>query len=164
MPTRLTADDARQSLNAHVTAKGAEIRGKYGLRIGWKELLQILADKTCCRYPCKIDFCAELLLPGEFAHPEPNGERPEDGFTIHVHPFFMTQLDRMPYLVLYQLVAVNYGEFASADDAETFGAGALGLSKDEYYETLCEMADTINCCDQALPRSMANASPGFAQG
>ena len=37
-------------------------------------------------------------------------------------------------------------EFASADDAETFGAGALGLSKDEYYEALCEMADQIGGC------------------
>ena len=145
MPARLTANDVRQPLNAHVAAKGAEIRGKYGLRIGWKELLQILEDKTCCRYPCKIEFGADSLLPGEFAHPEPNGERPEDGFTIHVHPVFMTQLDRIPYWVLYQLVAVNYGEFASADDAETFGAGALGLSKDEYYKTLCEMADTTGC-------------------
>ena len=29
-----------------------------------------------------------------------------------VHPFFETQLDHVPALVLYQLVALNYGEFA----------------------------------------------------
>jgi hypothetical protein len=46
-------------------------------------------------------------------------------------------------LVLYQLVAVNYGEFASADEAETFGAAALGLTRDEYYAVLCAMADEI---------------------
>jgi hypothetical protein len=32
------------------------------------------------------------------------------------------------------------------DNAETFGAAALGLSKDEYYATLCEMADEIGGC------------------
>jgi len=45
------------------------------------------------------------------------------------------------------LVVVNYGEFASAEDAETFGAAVLGLSQHEYYDTLCELAGRI--CDQA---------------
>jgi hypothetical protein len=38
---------------------------------------------------------------------------------------------------------VNYGEFASADDAETFGAAALGLSKDDYYQAVCALADEL---------------------
>ena len=38
------------------------------------------------------------------------------------------------------------GEFASADDAETFGAMALGLAKDTYYELLCGMADELGGC------------------
>jgi hypothetical protein len=58
----------------------------------------------------------------------------------------MTQLERVPYLVLYQLVLVNYGPFASADDAETFGAAILGLSKDDYYQALCQMADELSGC------------------
>jgi len=45
--------------------------------------------------------------------------------------------------VLYQLVVVNYGEFASADDAEIFGAAVLGLSKEDYYQGVCELADQI---------------------
>ena len=49
----------------------------------------------------------------------------------------------MAALVLYQLILVNYGEFASADDAETFGASAPGISRDEYYATICEMAGQI---------------------
>jgi hypothetical protein len=55
----------------------------------------------------------------------------------------MTQLAMVPYLVLYQLVAVNYGEFASADDAETFAAAALGLPREEYYQVLCSLADEL---------------------
>jgi hypothetical protein len=48
-----------------------------------------------------------------------------DAFAAHFL-FFLTQLPQVPALVLYQLVLVNYGEFVSADDAETFGASALG--------------------------------------
>src|ERR1017187_6062201 len=143
MAIQLTTEDARQSLNGHVAVKGREIRAKYGPHIGWKELLRILADRACVRYPCEIVFDAGPLNPGEFAHPVAKGERPEEGFTMLIHPFFLTQLERVPGLVLYQLVLVNYGEFASADDAETFGAAVLGLSQDEYYRTLCEMAGRV---------------------
>jgi hypothetical protein len=62
---------------------------------------------------------------------------------MHVHPHFFAHLDRVPWLVLYQLVALNYGEFASSEDAEMFGAAALGLTRDEYYQVLCEMADEV---------------------
>ena len=143
MATQLTADDGRQSLNSHVASKGEEIRAKYGPHVGWAELQRILQDRACVRYPCDIVFDAATLRQGEFAHPAPRGERPEDGFDLFVHPYFMMHLDRIAHLVLYQLVLVNYGEFASSDDAETFGASALGLSKDEYYQSLCELSDEI---------------------
>ena len=143
MPQQLTAEDARQSLAAHAAAKGHEIREKYGAHIGWRELQQILNDRGLVRYPCEVVFDAAPLQPGEFACPLAKGERREAGFTLCVHPFFMTQLDRVPHLVLYQLVLVNYGDFASAEDAETFGASALGLSKEAYYQCVCELADEV---------------------
>ena len=126
-----------------MAAKGAEIRAKYGPHIGWKELQHILEDRACVRYPCDVVFDSQPLLDGEFANAQPKGERPEDGFAIFVHPFFMTQLTKVTSLVLYQLVLVNYGDFASSDDAETFGASVLGLSRDEYYKALCELADQL---------------------
>ncbi len=149
MAKQLTADDARQSLSAHVAAKGGEIAAKYGPQIGWKELQLILQDRAFVRYPCEVAFDSSQLLPDEFAHPVPKGEKPEDGFVVHVQPFFMTQLQRVPWLVLYQLVVVNYGEFVSSTDAEIFGAAALGLSQEDYYQGLCEMADQISGCGSA---------------
>ncbi len=144
------APDARQSLNARVTEIGAEIYQKYGPRIGWAQLQQILGDRSCVRYPCEIVFDAAPLQAGEFAHPVAKGDHPGEGFTMYVHPLFMMQLDRVPLLVLYQLVLVNYGAFASPDDAETFGAAALGLPNEEYYHALCRLADELEptlCAD-----------------
>lgn len=148
MATQLSAEDARQSLNAHVAAKGAEIFEKYGPHIGWKELQAILKDEDCVRYPCELVFDAASLQPGELAHPIPNGEQPSDGFTMFVHPIFMAQLAEVPRIVLYQLVLVNYGEFASSDDAEKFGAAALGLGVEDYYLQLCTLADQLPGCDR----------------
>lgn len=147
MSTQLTAADAKTSLTGHLFSKGEEICARFGPGLGWKELEVLLEDRTLVRYPVEVVFDASQLNPGEFAHPVPKGDRPEDGFLMCVHPVYMVQLQRVPYLVLYQLVAVNYGEFAAADDAETFGAAALGLSRDEYYAELCEMADQLGVGD-----------------
>jgi hypothetical protein len=143
MAQQLTADDAKQSLTAHVETKGVEVFMKYGPTLDWAALQRLLLDRTYVRYPVEIAFDDAELLPGEFAQPVQQGERPEDGFTMCVHPVYQTQLDLVPALVLYQLVAVNYGVFASSDDAETFGAAALGLTRDEYYALVCDAADQL---------------------
>lgn len=142
MEKQLTAEDARQSLNAHVAAKGCELFLRHGA-VSYAGLTAVLQDRTLVRYPCEIAFDSSRLNPGEFAHAEQKGEHPEDGFTIWVHPIYLTQLPKVPYLVYYQLVVVNYGEFASPQDAETFGAAALGLTVDEYYAEICELADLL---------------------
>ena len=165
MATQLTATDAKLSLNAHVAAKGAEIFEKYGPAIGWPELQAILKDRTCVRYPCDLVFDSARLNPGEFAFPEPKGGVPEEGFILFVHPVYMTQLAMVPYLALYQLVTVNYGEFASAEDAETFASHALGLPREEYYQTLCGLADELGTgIDPGSGAAMSHGSCGGGGG
>lgn len=143
MAKQLTAEDARLSMTAHVEAKGVEAYVKYGPNLDAGRLEALLADRALVRYPCRIVFDAAPLQPGEFAHPEQEGDSPEAGFTMFVHPCLAESRAPLAYAVLYQLVAVNYGEFASADDAETFGAAALGLTRDEYYEALCALSDQL---------------------
>lgn len=160
MATQLTAEDARQSLAAHVEAKGVEVFCKYGPQIGWGQLQLLLADRAYVRYPCEVVFDAGPLEPGEFAVPLQKGERPEEGFTMFVHPVFLAQLDLVPALVLYQLVALNYGVFASAHEAETFGAAALGITRDEYYDRLCEISDQLGGGLEASPVAAAGGCGG----
>ena len=160
MAKQLTADDARLSLTGHVEAKGLEIFHQYGPGLGWAGLKQLLLDRVHVRYPCEIAFDAGPLQPGEFALPVQKGERPEDGFTMCVHPVFMTQLEVVPALVLYQLVALNYGVFASPHDAETFGAAALGITRDEYYDQLCEFSDLLGGGQEPAPVAAAGGCGG----
>lgn len=157
MAQQLTADDVRQSLTAHVAGKGTEAYLKHGPAIGYVQLMALLRDRTCVRYPCEVAFDASRLQPGEFAYAEQQGARPEEGFIIWVHPLYLAQLDVVPWLVLYHLPSVNYGQFASSEDAETFGAAALGILRDEYYERLCELADQLGA---AIPAGMGSCSGG----
>src|SRR3954468_22162886 len=131
-------------MEAHAAAKGAEMYAKYGPEIGWGQLLQILKDRTVVRYPCEIVFDSNGLIFGECAHAQSKTENPEDGFTIYIRPMFASAPAHAVMLALYQLVVVNYGPFASSDDAEALGAAALDISRDEYYSRLCEIADTRN--------------------
>ena len=125
---------------AEVAATGALIQAKYGPRIGWDELRLLLRDPEIVRHPCEVRFDSDLLLPGEFAHAFPVGLKPEDGFVIYVHPVYCADLSVVPYLVLHQLVHVLYGEGVSAEDAELFGSQALGVTQDEYFRSLCDLA------------------------
>jgi hypothetical protein len=144
MSQQLTLADAQNSLTGHVAAKAQEIREKYGPQIGWSELLRILEDRTCVRYPVELVFDDTPLRDGEFAHPVAKGEIPEDGYRLCVHPFFSVEPGLLPALALYLLVLVNYGDFASPEDAEIFGSTVLGMSRDEYYAMLCSASDSIS--------------------
>lgn len=143
MARQMQTEEARRDLALKMTAAGTQIRERYGPQIGWPELLRLLEDRACAPYPCEIQFDSGPLLPGEFAHPVPKGKAPEEGYIIYVHPAYASQLGRVPYLVLHQLAGINYGETTSADDAETFGSLALGLSKEEYYRALCELSGQL---------------------
>jgi hypothetical protein len=139
----LKAEEVPCNLAAELAAKANGIRQKYGPEIGWNELQRLLEDRQFAPFPCEIRFDAEPLLPGEFAHAMPKGPTREQGFIIFIHPVYATQLSRVPCLVLHQLVLINYGQSATAEDAEIFGSLALGMSKEDYYRVLCELSGQI---------------------
>jgi hypothetical protein len=143
MALQLTAEDGRQSMEAHAASKGVEIHAKFGPEIGWGQLLRILGDRTLVRYPCEIVFDEKALVAGECAHAQCRAADPKEGFTIYIHPTFASTPPDAVLLALYQLVVINYGPFASADDAEALGSAALNISKDEYYDRMCKIADRL---------------------
>jgi len=142
MARHLKTEEVHQ-LRTELAARAAEIRTKYGPELGWQELQRLLQDRRVTPFPCEIRFDAAPLLPGEFGHAVPIGNCNEQGFIIYLHPLFETQLARVPYLVLHQLVLIQYGDAATAEDAETFGSLALGLSKEDYFRALCDLAGQI---------------------
>ncbi|MEY4938806.1 MAG: hypothetical protein RIQ93_541 [Verrucomicrobiota bacterium] len=164
MATQLTAEDARQSLTSHVEQKGVEVFVKYGAVADVATLDRLLADRVYVRYPCELVFDVTPLQPGEFAHPEQKGSSPEEGFTMFVHPEFESQPENVARAVLYQLVAVNYGEFASSAEAETFGAAALGITRDEYYDLLCGLSAQVGGSPDDEREVMAEPDQGCGGG
>ena len=133
MARNLTADDARQSLTAHVENKGLEIFHQHGGRLDWAGLQRLLEDRTQVRYPCEIVFDAGPLQEGEFAHPVPKGDTPEDGFAMHVHPIYMLDLEQVLAELPSQeaeLLRLRYGINQEAPMALSAVARSMGVTRD----------------------------------
>ena len=142
-----TEEEGRESLVAHAAEKGCEARRAHGgflAGLSMTALETLLEDRKFVRHPVRLHYGIEGLQEGEFAHAEAvSGDDPSEGFVIHVHPVFIGQEDVIPLLVAYQLVTVNYGEIAGPEAAEAFGAALCGLEIEEYYQTLCQIADSL---------------------
>lgn len=143
MEHKLTEEDGRKALREHLIEKATAARLHYGFYIDTEAILKMLDDRRIVRFPTGIRFDAEPLQPGEFAIAQPLGNKPADGYCIFIHPFFEDQKEIWPLLIAYHLVVINYGEMATSDDAEIFGATLLGLDVEAYYQALCELADSI---------------------
>lgn len=141
--THLTEQDGRTALREHAEAKAREARLGLGLYVDADAIVRVLDDRAVVRYPVGIRFDAEPLEPGEFAWPMPLGDHPSEGFCLFIHPWFESQPQVWPLLIAYHIPSINYGDIVSHDDAECYGAALLGLSPEEYYRALCELADSI---------------------
>ncbi len=137
-----TEEDGKIALREHAKMRAMEARHKYG-EIGEEEILNILKDPAIVRFPTILRFDAEPLEPGEFAFPAPLGKRPSEGYCLFVHPFFKDKPEALPYLISYQLVRINYGDVATHEDAEAFGAALLGMETEAYYQQICALADSL---------------------
>ncbi|MEW8508506.1 MAG: hypothetical protein AB2598_17565 [Candidatus Thiodiazotropha sp.] len=129
------------AVSQHALEKAKEIRHRYGTDIDYQVVLNMLDDRKSVRYPVQVRFATTGIEPGMFANTQPVSDNPEDGYTISLHSYFEHRHHDLPALILYQLVLVNYGDLATANDAEIFGATVLGMDRDAYYEHITSLVD-----------------------
>ncbi len=131
------------AVSRHAIEKAKEIRARYGPNIDYAAVLRMLEDRKSIRYPVEIRFVSEGIEPGMFANTRAVSENPDDGYVISLHQHFEDQTEVLPALILYQSVLVNYGDLATADDAELFASTLLGVERDEYYAQIIALTDAL---------------------
>ncbi|MFK5895107.1 MAG: hypothetical protein QM504_17985 [Pseudomonadota bacterium] len=131
------------AITKHAIEKANEIRARYGPVIDYSVILNILEDRKCIRYPVEVKFISDGIEPDLFANTESISDNPADGYVISIHRHFENQTDILPALILYQSVLVNYGDLATAIDAEFFGSTVLGIDRDSYYEQIISLTDSL---------------------
>ncbi len=127
----------------HAMDKAKEIRARYGPDIDYSVVLQILDDRRCIRYPLEVRFVSKGIEPGMFGKTEAVSEDASEGYVVSLHKSFEDRPDVLPALILYQSVLVNYGDLATADDAELFGSTVLGMDREAYYEQIVALTDSL---------------------
>lgn len=138
-----TEQDGRSALRDHAIARALLARERYGPEIDDTAIMRMIDDREVVRFPLGIRFASDGLQKGEFAHAEPLGDHPKQGFCLFIHPVFEHRRADWPALIAYHIPPVNYGDIAEADDCEAFGAALLGLEVDAYYARLCSLADLV---------------------
>lgn len=139
----LTEAAGYEALRGHVLAKAFLARSKYGPKLDLDAMQRMLQDQEIVRFPTHLSFDAQPLMPGEFAWPKPLGEKPSDGFTLAMHPHFEHRPRDLPLLIAYHIVAINYLDVVTAQEAELFGAALFGIEVEDYYAQVCALADEL---------------------
>ncbi len=140
-PIDFSEEHARQVLRDHITMIAKRSVEKYGHATTLKVMEKVLADKDIIRREAAWRFDTSLLQEGEFAMAVPQ----DDSYIIAVHDSFKDKSDVLPCIIAYHLATVNYGEnVVESTEAELFGASLLGLEIDDYYERICEIADSFS--------------------
>lgn len=131
------------AVTKHAIAKAEDIRSRMGSDIDYATLLSMFDDRRSFRYPVKLQFVTDDIEPGMFGKTEAVSDNPDDGYVIYLHRHFENQAEALPLLILYQSVLVNYGDLATADDAELFGSTLLNMDRDEYYQQIETLTDSL---------------------
>lgn len=152
-----TEEDGYEALRAHIVNRAIACREKYGTDLTWDVVQRILVDGDFVRFPVQVAFSDEPLQRGEFAIPVPQGETAKDGFVLCIRPCFEGNEAALVPLVLYHIPSINYLDIVTHVEAELFGAAMLGIEIDEYYERVCELADTMPEDAQLPPELVADA-------
>lgn len=142
MAKKLTEHDARNALHDHLVDKATAARTRHGPRFDDDAIRRLLADPEVLRYPTGVRFDTLGLEPGEFAAAVPLGDHPSRGYCILVHPRYEHD-PILPLLIAYHIPPINYGDIAGPEDCEQFGATLMGMSVDDYYQALCDVADAL---------------------
>ncbi len=143
MEHRLTEQDGHRALRDHILEKATAARTAHGPMIDADAIMRVLDDRTVVRYPVGVRFDGAPLETGEFGQALPLGEHPSKGFCLFLHPMFEAMPEVWAMLIAYHIPPINYGDIAGPEDCEAFGATLVGMDVEEYYERLCELADSV---------------------
>ncbi len=140
----LTIEQGRQAFAHHVIERALALREKCGDFLDDEAVQTLLNDRDFVRHPTRLEFDSSKIEPGFFAAVEAVAGSPTNEHVIFLHEHFRGRPRDIANALLYQLVLVNYGDIATREEAELFGAAALGMDQETYYQSLCRLADELS--------------------
>lgn len=134
--------EGEDSLLSRILEKAIEAHRKYP-SLGMDNLDTFLSDSDCVRYPTRIvfEYGAEMA-PHQFAQPEPDHRSSNpNAKVLYLRPILRDHPKYAVAAVAYMLPLLNYGDIIRDEHCLVYAATLLGLTEDECYDLVCEIAD-----------------------
>jgi hypothetical protein len=145
-----------EALRGHLLAQ-AQVAHRKHAPLDSRSLEALLGDPDCLRHPLRIVFEFGDMALHQFAQPGPDWRDPTgDGRVLYLRPMLRNQPRRIALAVAYMIPVVNYGAIVGDDHCLLYGATLLGMTEDEFYRELCELADWLGA--ENRPRGTTGAS------
>ena len=125
------------ALARHACFAADRARSRLGGPLSADNLSEALRDDVCFRYPVEIGFDETGLEPQQFADARFSGPDGQRVCKLHVRPRFKDGADVLHLLVAYMAAPINYGDVATPDLCEQYGAALVGMTRENYYKVLC---------------------------
>jgi hypothetical protein len=135
-----------QSLRQRLVEQARYAYLKYS-PFGSEKLPALLNDPECARYPTRLVFEFGEMAMHQFAQPDVDHRNPEqEGRVLYLRPLLRDRPDLVLVAVAYMLPVLNYGEKVITDaHCVLYGATLLGMTEDEFYKAVCDLADFAGC-------------------
>jgi hypothetical protein len=145
----MSADNAGSSFETalfeHARYAAARACARLGAPLSAQNLQEFLSDEECLRYPTRLVFDRAHLESRQFAQPVFSSSKEGLLCDLHIDPKLQNRPDVLYLAVAYMAAVINYGEAATPDLAEMMGALLAGMDQEQFYEKICEIADSIIC-------------------
>jgi hypothetical protein len=131
------------ALFEHARFAAQRAHARLGGFLNPSNLDKFLEDNLCLRYPTRIIYDRTGLDPHQVAQPFYRQSRDGVFCDLHVDP----ELQKTPgsnYLVVaYMAAVINYGDAATPELAELYGALLTGIDQEMFYDKMCAVADSV---------------------
>lgn len=150
------------SLMDHLKHQATEARGRHG-GLRSSNLETFLNDRDCVRYPTRLVLEFGEMGPHQFAQPDRDYRSNQlEARVIYLRPILGQRPDLIALAVSYMIPVVNYGQIINDEHCIEYGAALMGLSTNDYYNCICELADFVGaefCAANDQPSAQAATGP-----
>lgn len=134
---------AEDGLREHLLDRAVFAHRKHG-PISGDSIETLLADPDCVRYPTRLVFEFGEMALHQFAQPDLDPRDASGGARVlYLRPSLQSRPDLITLAVAYMLPVLNYGEAVDDNLCLLFGATLLGMTVDEFYTRICDLADHV---------------------
>ncbi len=150
------AQVAEDGLTIRLREQGESGRQCYG-GLQPSNIGTFLEDRDHVRHLTRLVMELGEMGMHQFAQPASDIRNP-GGIMLYIRPALAKRPDYLVRAIAYMIPVINYGKIIEDEHCITYGAALFGESPDEFYQSICELADWVGAIE-SFPESKKSSIP-----